>query len=314
MSKVKDALCVEYGEFDVSEDRDKYIGGSDLPVICGISKFKTRWQLLLEKAGLAKDTFSGNPYTRYGHYIEPFVRDHINLIYNTQFVPNRVINGDIRCHTDGFNGECVLEIKSTSDIYASVDGYKVYLVQLVKYMEQNEVDKGILAVYERPDNLSREFDAQRLQVFEIRLEDYRNLLDYVNREIDKFRADLERLKDNPLLSEQDFLPAGNLVVLAEKVAKLENQLAALKEIEIQCKEAKKALYNEMLKRKVKSWSMPNGTKLTMVLETPGGTKTLTEFDTEALKAECPGIYQKYLKTVEKKTNGKAGYVKITIPR
>jgi hypothetical protein len=314
MSKVKDALCVEYGEYDVTQDRDKYIGGSDLPVICGISKFKTRWQLLLEKAGLEESPFTGNRYTEYGHYIEPFIRDHINLVYNTQFIPNRVISGDIRCHTDGFNGECVLEIKSTSDIYASVDGYKVYLVQLVKYMEQNEVDKGILAVYERPENLSREFDAQRLQVFEIRLEDYRQLLDYVNREIEKFRADLERLKDNPLLSEQDFLPAGNLVVLADKVAKLENQLAALKEIEIQCKEAKKALYNEMLKRKVKSWTMPNGTKLTMVLDTPAGTKTVTEFDTEALKAECPGIYQKYLKTVEKKTNGKAGYVKITIPR
>lgn len=314
MSKVKDALCVEYGEYDVTQDRDKYIGGSDLPVICGISKFKTRWQLLLEKAGLEESPFAGNRYTEYGHYIEPFIRDHVNLVYNTNFVPNRVINGDIRCHTDGFNGECVLEIKSTSDIYASVDGYKVYLVQLVKYMEQNEVDKGILAVYERPENLSREFDAQRLQVFEIRLEDYRNLLDYVNREIDKFRSDLERLKDNPLLSEQDFLPAGNLVALADKVAKLENQLAALKEIEIQCKEAKKALYNEMLKRKVKSWSMPNGTKLTMVLETPAGTKTVTEFDAEGLKAECPGIYQKYLKTVEKKTNGKAGYVKITIPR
>ena len=312
MSKVKDALCVEYGEFDVSQDRDKYIGGSDLPVICGISKFKTRWQLLLEKAGLEESPFTGNRYTEYGHYIEPFIRDHVNLVYNTNFVPNRVINGDIRCHTDGFNGECVLEIKSTSDIYASVDGYKVYLVQLVKYMEQNEVDKGILAVYERPENLSREFDAHRLQVFEIRLEDYRNLLDYVNREIDKFRSDLERLKDNPLLSEQDFLPAGNLVTLAEKVAKLENQLAALKEIEIQCKEAKKALYNEMLKRKVKSWTMPNGTKLTMVLETPASTKTVTEFDTEALKAECPGIYQKYLKTVEKKTNGKSGYVKITV--
>lgn len=312
MSKVKDALCVEYGEFDVSEDRDKYIGGSDLPVICGISKFKTRWQLLLEKAGLEESPFTGNRFTEYGHYIEPFIRDHINLVYNTQFVPNRVINGDIRCHTDGFNGECVLEIKSTSDIYASVDGYKVYLVQLVKYMEQNEVDKGILAVYERPEDMGREFDPKRLQVFEISLDEHRNLLAHVNKEIDRFRADLERLKENPLLSEQDFLPAGDLVVLADKVAKLENQLAALKEIEIQCKEAKKALYNEMLKRKVKSWTMPNGTKLTMVLETPAGTKQITEFDTEAFKAECPGIYQKYLKTVEKKTNGRAGYVRITL--
>ena len=77
--KVKDALCVEYGEFDVSQDRNKYIGGSDLPVICGISKFKSRYQLLLEKAGLAEDTFCGNRYTEYGHYIEPFIRDHINL-------------------------------------------------------------------------------------------------------------------------------------------------------------------------------------------------------------------------------------------
>ena len=164
--KVKEAL---YGEFDVSEDRDKYIGGSDLPIICGISKFKTRWQLLLEKAGLAENTFEGNPYTRYGHYIEPFIRDHINLVYNTQFIPNRVINGDIRCHSDGFNGECVLEIKSTSDIFSSVDSYKVYLVQLVKYMEQNEVKKGILAVYDRPQDMSREFDPKRLQVFEILL-------------------------------------------------------------------------------------------------------------------------------------------------
>ena len=313
MSKVKDALCVEYGEFDVSIDRDKYIGGSDIPVILGISKFKSRWQLLLEKAGLEESSFSGNRYTEYGHYIEPFIRYHINLTYNTQFVPNRVIDGDIRCHTDGFNGECVLEIKSTSDIHSTVDGYKVYLVQLVKYMEENDVQRGILAVYDRPEDMNTIFDATRLQVFEIVLDDYRNLLNHVNRELDKFRADLERLKENPLLTEQDFLPAGELAVLADKVAKFENQLSALKEIENQCKEAKRQLFMEMLKRGVKSWTMPNGTKITRVDEVPGGTKMVEEFDAEAFKAERPGTYYKYMKTVEKKTNGRAGYVKITIP-
>lgn len=312
MSKVKDALC-EYGEFDVSEDRDKYIGGSDLPIICGISKFKTRWQLLLEKAGLAENTFEGNPYTRYGHYIEPFIREHINLVYNTQFVPNRVINGDIRCHSDGFNGECVLEIKSTSGTFSSVDGYKVYLVQLVKYMEQNEVNKGILAVYDRPEDMSREFDPKRLQVFEILLDDYKTLLDYVNREIDKFRADLERLKENPLLSEQDFLPVNpGMVTLTNKIIAFEKQLSAMKDIEAQLKEAKKQLFNEMLKHDVKSWSLPTGTKITRVDDVPGGTKTVTEFDSEAFKEENPSIYQKYLKKVEKKTNGRAGYVRITL--
>lgn len=313
MSKVKDALCIEYGEFDVSEDRDKYIGGSDLPVICGISKFKTRWQLLLEKAGLAKDTFSGNPYTRYGHYIEPFIRDHINLIYNTQFIPNRVINGDIRCHTDGFNGECVLEIKSTSEIFTHVDNYKVYLVQLVKYMEQNEVDKGILAVYDRPEDLIREFDPQRLQVFEIRLEDYRQLLDYVNGRIEKFREDLERLKANPLLSEQDFLPVSpGMITLTNKILAFEKQLSEMKDIENKLKEAKKQLYGEMVKHNVKSWELPNGTKLSRVDEVLGKTKTVTEFDSERFKAENPSLFQNYLRKVEKQTNGRAGYVRLTV--
>lgn len=313
MSKVKDALCVEYGEFDVSIDRDKYIGGSDIPVILGISKFKTRWQLLLEKAGLEESTFTGNRYTEYGHIIEPQIRDHINLTYNTQFVPNRVIDGDIRCHTDGFNGECVLEIKSTSDIHSTVDGYKVYLVQLVKYMEENKVQNGILAVYERPEDMSPVFDPKRLQVFGITMEDYRNLLNHVNKELDRFRTDLERLKENPLLSEQDFLPAGSLATLADKVAMFENQLAALKEIDNQCKEAKKQLYMEMVKRGVKSWAMPNGTKITRVDEVPAKTKMVAEFDSEALKADNPAMYQKYLREVEKKTAGKAGYVRITIP-
>lgn len=311
MSKVKDAIC-EYGEFDVSQDRDKYIGGSDIPAILGISKFTTRWQLLLQKAGLEERTFTGNRFTAYGHIIEPQIREYINLTYNTEFIPNRVINGDLRLHTDGFNGECVLEIKSTSDIHATLDGYKSYLVQLVKYMEENEVENGILAVYERPEDMDVLFDAKRLQVFEIRLEEHRKLLEYVNREIDKFRVDLERLKENPLLSEQDFLPAGNLVALADKVAKFENQLAQLKEIENQCKEAKKQLYNEMLNRNVKSWTMPNGTKLTRVDEVPAGTKKVTEFDVEGFMADKPELYHSYCRVVEKKTNGKSGYVRITV--
>ena len=319
MSKVKDALCIEYGEFDVTEDRDKYIGGSDLPVICGISKFKTRWQLLLEKAGLAKDTFTGNRYTEYGRAMEPKIRDHINRRYkivirdHVDFIPNRVINGDLRCHTDGFNGKAVLEIKTTSDVFSEVDDYKVYLVQLVKYMEQNEVENGILAVYERPEDLSREFDPQRLQVFEIRLEDYRQLLDYVNGVLEKFREDLERLKANPLLSEQDFLPVSpGMITLTNKILAFEKQLSEMKDIESKLKEAKKQLYGEMVKHGVKSWELPNGTKLSRVDEVPGKTKTVTEFDSERFKAENPSLFQNYLRKVKKQTNGRAGYVRLTV--
>lgn len=309
MSKVKDAL---YGEFDVTENRSDYIGGSDIPAILGISKFKTRWQLLLEKAKLEDFSFSGNKFTEYGHIIEPQIREHINLTYNTNFIPNRVIDGDIRYHSDGFDGIRVLEVKSTSEIYSSADDYKVYLSQLLFGMQKNDVRDGILAVYERPEDFNPVFDPKRLQVFEISMDDYVNLVVHINKEIAKFREDLARLKENPLLTEQDFLPAGNLVALADKVAKFENQLAAMKEIELQLKEAKKQLYAEMVKRNVKSWTMPNGTKLTKVDEVPASTKMVSEFDLAAFRADNPAMYDRFCRLVEKKTNGRAGYVKITV--
>lgn len=316
--KVKETLPeydFQYGEFDVAEDRDKYIGGSDIPVIMGLSPFKTRWQLLLEKAGLEESTFKGNKYTEYGHIIEPKIREYINNIDETsaRFVPSRLIHNDLRLHTDGFNGQAVLEIKSTSQIHENVEDYKIYLVQLLKYMEEHEVEFGILAVYKRPEDMSPEFDANRLQLFYIKKLDYEPLLAKVNHELCKFRVDLERLKENPLLSEHDFLPQSDeLMALANQVAKFENQLASMKAIEHQLKDAKKQLYEQMVKHDVKSWTMPNGTKLTRVDEAPSSTKKVTEFDAEGLMRDKPELYHSYCRVVEKKINGKAGYVRITV--
>lgn len=314
--KVKELLPqydFQYGEFDVSEDRDKYIGGSDIPVILGLSPFKTRWQLLLEKAGLEQSSFSGNKYTEYGHIIEPKIRDYINAEQLKEFEPTRLIHNDLRLHTDGFNGKCVLEIKSTSQTHEKVEDYKLYLVQLLKYMEEHEATEGILAVYKRPDDMSPEFDAKRLQVFGVVLSDYELLLAHVNKELDKFRVDLERLKENPLLSEHDFLPQSNeLMTLANKVAKFEAQLASMKELEEQCKKAKNELYDQMMKHDVKSWTMPNGTKLTRVDEIPSSTKEVTELDEEAFKNAYPLIHAHYCVTKVKKVNGKSGYVRISV--
>ena len=301
-------------EYDVTLDRDIYIGGSDIPAIMGISTFKTRWQLLQEKAGLIESDFRGNRYTQYGHEIEPKIRAYINRNRKKKFEPNRVVNGDMRCHTDGFNGECVLEVKSTSHIFPTVDEYKVYLVQLVKYMEENKVKKGILAVYHRPEDFSTDFDPKRLQVFYITLNDYKGLLAEVNTELDRFRVDLARLRENPLLTEQDFFGSNELVTLSNKVIAFENQLAAMKAVEQQLKDAKQALFDEMVKHDVKSWETPNGTKITRVDAVPGKTEMVTAFDIAAFKEENPAIYEMYLHDVEKRTAGRNGYVKITLPK
>lgn len=307
-------------EYDVTIDRDKYVGGSDIPVIMGISSFNTRWGLMLEKAGLKENTFTGNKYTEYGHEMEPKIRAYINLRCTEDnapiYEPNMVIDGDFRAHTDGFNGESVLEIKTTSHIYETVSDYKVYLVQLLKYMEVNNVNVGLLAVYSRPEDMSTEFDVDRLTIYDVVLDDYRELLAEVNRAIDRFLSDLASLRENPLLTEQDFFSdePTELVSLADKVMAFESQLAELKAIEQQCKEAKAKLLAEMEKHDIKSWTTPNGTKIARVDGTPGSVKTVTEFDVDAFKAENPAMYGMYLHEVEKRTAGRSGYIKITLPR
>lgn len=300
-------------EYDVTIDRDKYIGGSDVPIILGISTFKTRWELLLEKAGLKENEFTGNQYTEYGHKIEPKIREYINRLYNTNFEPNQIINGVFRGNTDGFNGTCVLEIKSTSHIYETVDDYIVYLVQLIKYMQENKVEDGLLAVYERPEDFSLEFDENRLTVYPIKAETYKDLLEKVNAEIGRFLVDLARLKDNPLLSEEDFQP-NELVTLSNKVMVLERRMAEYKAIEEEYNAMKQSLFEAMQKHDVKSWETFNGTKITRVDAVAGATKTVTEFDSDTFGKEHPRLFKKYSKEVTKTSKSRAGDVKITLPK
>lgn len=300
-------------EFDVTIDRDKYVGGSDIAIIMGISTFKTRWELLLEKAGLKENEFTGNRFTEYGHNIEPKIRDYINRLYDTNFEPNQIINGEFRGNTDGFNGKCVLEIKSTSCIYDNVDDYIIYLVQLIKYMEINNVEDGLLAVYERPEDLSLEFDVNRLSLYQIKAEKYEYLLEKVNAEIDRFLADLARLKENPLLSEEDFQP-NEIVALSNKVMVLEQRMAEFKAIQEEYDAMKQSLFEAMTKHDVKSWETFNGTKITRVDGQAPTTKTVTEFDSDTFGKEHPKLYKQYSKEVTKTSKGRAGYVKITLPK
>ena len=75
----------------VSIDRDKYIGGSDIPIIMSLSPYKSRYDLLLEKAGYKTDTFKGNKYTEYGNTMEAKIRDYINSYLDNKFVEGKHI-------------------------------------------------------------------------------------------------------------------------------------------------------------------------------------------------------------------------------
>ena len=304
----------------VKEDRNKYIGGSDIPIIMGISPFKNRFDLLLEKAELKEDTFDGNEYTEYGNVMEPKIRDHINETLGKDYKEGKHIIDDIRIHTDGECSSSILEIKTTSQIHDDVDGYKVYLVQLLFYMIHTKKTSGVLAVYSRPEDFNEEFDKDRLQVFMISIDNYKELVEDINKAVEQFRIDLEKVKENPLITEEDLLPV-DIKSKAELVVELENRLAEYKAMVEQYDKAKAELKTAMETQGLKKWTTPNGTQITLVLDTPDKEVEEEYYDEEKFIAENTELHEQYhnklaeykgTRTVIKK--GKKGYVKITLPK
>ena len=309
----------------VHENRHLFIGGSDIPVIMGISPFKKRFDLLLEKAQLKEDDFKGNVYTRYGQNMEDKIRAYINEVTQLDFVEGKhefpAQDGEpigIRCHTDGEVDEAILEIKTTSEVYEKLDDYGIYLVQELFYMEHSNRNYGILAVYERPEDLSEEFDPDRLQTFHFELDDYKALVDRINEEVEKFKDDLKKVKENPFITEEEIMgiPA-EVTVISDQLVVLEESLANMKETEKKVKEMKATLKELMIQYGIKSWVTPNHYRITLVEDAPDTEKEEEYFDAEAMQRRAPKMYQKYLRYIKKRTvttKGKKGYVKITSPK
>ena len=190
----------------VEEDRDKFLGGSDIPIIMGISPFKTYYQLLKEKVGIEEAEKVENPYVDYGNIMEEKIRNNVNENLQLNYVEDKLIDGDIRCHVDGYDKEdkSILEVKTTSKTYKKVKSYKYYLVQLLFYMMNYKVDNGILAVYKRPKDFNEEFNENLLEIHFIHIEDYQDWIKEIKQAIEKFRRDKKRLEENCLLGEEDF--------------------------------------------------------------------------------------------------------------
>ena len=300
----------------VKQDRERYLGGSDIPIIMNLSPFKSRYNLLLEKAGYREDDFTGNVYTEYGNALEPMIRDWINTDLKDKFKEGkhtREAEGDeiigVRIHTDGENNDAILEIKTTSQIYDSVNDYKLYLVQLLYYMVLTGKEYGYLAVYERPEDMSIEFNSKRLHLYKIAASEYTGLISDINEAIERFIEDLQKVKDNPFITEEELLPK-EIPDITERILAFESQLEYLKQVEKTVKAEKEKLKKAMLAANVKSWKTPNGYTITRVDD--GEDSVEKVFDETSFKKDNKELYEKYL--VDKIVKGKAGYVLITAPK
>ena len=216
-------------------NREKYIGSSEISTILGINQFKTRFDLLLEKCQLKEPETVDNPYVDFGNEIEKYIRNYLNEKYTDEpFKEDTIIKEeeviDLRCNYDGLNSTTAVEIKSTSKIHNEIREYKYYVVQLLYGMMLGKRNNGILAVYRRNENFEVNFEKERLQVFKININDFKDWVEEIERAIIKFKEDIMKVKKNPFLTEEDLLPV-DLSELSEKVVALENQLTSYKQIE-----------------------------------------------------------------------------------
>ena len=298
---------------DVKVDRNKYIGGSDIPTIMNLNPFKKRFNLLLAKADLIHDDFDGNEYTEYGNILEPQIRNYCSEYFDTIFREDKLIVGDLRSHVDGYDGMQILEIKTTSKIHNKLDDYKTYLVQLLFYMQNYGCEFGTLAVYERPADFNTTFDKNRLSIYQININDYKELVDEINVEIEKFRKDLAKVKANPFITEEELQPTA-LIELSNKVVELENKLAEYKELEKQYKSFKEKLYEAMIEYGVDKWTTNNDVKITLVNGSADTIEIVDEFNIEKFKEENPELFNQYIEKKQNIKNGRKGFVKITLPK
>ena len=305
-------------KYDVTKDRYKWIGGSDIKTIMGLDSFKTRWQLLLEKAQIVEPEEVDNEYTRDGHRNEELIRNYYNndIFKNDPLEETQTFSEDnvYRYNADGQNSELVWECKRVGETtYNSINDprdkeCKKYIVQLLKGMEINKKEKGLLTISLRNGEF---YDNPELKEFYININDYQDYLKEINESVKIFLEDLTRLKENPDLQEKDFIPV-EVVNYANEIQIIEDKLKMYKKLTEEQEELKTKLYEGMLNAGIKTWTTPNNIKITLVEEVPSKVVIEEKFDEETFKEENEELYNKYIKEFEKKKSGRKGYIKLTI--
>ena len=308
---------------NVTIDRHKYIGGSDLPTILGLNaKYGTSiYDFAREKAGIIPNSFRGNQFTKYGQKMEPIIRDYINSVYGANYLEDTIIdtNRGYRGNTDGIDRGAeypILEIKTFGE-KLDVDYYEA---QCQFYMETFNVDACILVGYKRPADFytgvdyelenddsyfNLEFDENNIVTHVIKRDPY--IWARIEERIKAFKNVVVELRNNTEMGEEEFnciFYGTDLIVMTQKMAVLENQLNSFKDVEKDYKKVKDELYKIFEEKGIVSFD--TGTmKFTKVNPVSYDTVSI---DTAKLKEENEEIYNKY-KVI--KTTNKKGYILIT---
>lgn len=309
---------------NVTIDRHKYVGGSDLPSILGLNaKYGTSvFEFAKQKAGIIPNPFNGNQFTKYGQVMEPIIRDYINSKYQCNYVEDTIINEDkgYRGNTDGIDRNADIPILEVKTFGEELD-VEYYTPQCQFYMETFNVDAVRLVGYKRPadfytgmdydlenDDTYFNYEFDENKIVEHLIPRDPKLWAKIEERIVAFKNIVNDLKANPNMTEDEFnniFYGNDLIVLSNKVAILEDRLSSYKNIEKEYKDVKEQLYNIFEEKGLISFDT-GAVKITKVAPTSYDTVSI---DSKKLQDEEPNIYEKY-KVV--KTTNRKGYILITV--
>lgn len=281
--------------------RNKGIGGSDVAVICGLSKYKSPVELWMEKTGQIEPKEAGEA-AYWGTIMEPIIRGEFTLRTNLKV---KLVKAMLKhpkydfmlANVDGIVndplvGDCIFEAKTASvfkqDEWEDDNIPEAYMLQIQHYMAVTGYDRTFIAVLIGGNQFKYKMIERDNELIDMIIQLEANFWDHVVNnippEMDGSEASselLRRLYPNTKTEKQILLPndAEALLTQYDMAKANEKKYAEIKEeaenkLKFMLGENESGISNN----KVVTWKSISSTK----------------FDSKKLQQEMPDIYSKYL--------------------
>lgn len=291
------------------EERLNYVTGSDAAVICGLSPFKTKLQLWMEKTGRAvQDDIGHLNHIKFGNYFEDGVAKWFEAESGKQVaIPTPAAEGQMLIHPEhkwmGGNldrvvvGEnAILECKTAFNSDGWGDGENIippyYLMQVAHYCAVGSFDRAYIAVVFATTREMRWYQYDR----DLKLEEK-----LIAREKDFWEnyvlADVcpepENAKDILALYKET---NNNPIIVDDEIAALVSALSTVNSAIKSSEETQK-----IIKEKIQLYMKDHDTLLDnsgKIVATWKYTKPINRFDAKQLRYDDPILWGKYMRTDE----------------
>lgn len=279
---------------DVTLNRNKFIGGSDVAAILGINRYKTVYEVWEEKKhGIV--TFEGNNITDWGKKLEPVILREFELKHNVKIFDNnaKYISKEYKelgCHPDGIafiKENCLIEAKTVSTQAFKHWGNELpleYYCQVQHNLFVCNLNKAYFIYFVLDDRNYSEIEITRDNDFIQKQNDY--LCDWWNRYIIGDEVPIKVVQDYEKES-----PDQQIIEANDDILKVFDSLVIAKEKFNKAKEEKEALEDKLKEFIGSNTDLHSGLQTLATWRT----QVRVQMDTKKFKEEMPETYLKYCK-------------------